>query len=104
MSRMPLSIPIGLDESLQKRLSIFQSVYGRLNLLEIGPFLQVAAQFNSDLPENEIGMFLKEGQSLKTLNALSDKDDLFVAVAPEIVESLWEFAPTDADPGRYLFF
>ena len=99
-----LSIPIGLDESLQKRLSIFQSVYGRLNLLEIGPFLQVAAQFNPDLPENEIGMFLKEGQSLKTLNALSDKDDLFVAVAPEIMESLWEFAPTDADPDAISFF
>lgn len=87
-----LSIPIGLDESLQKRLSIFQSVYGRLNLLEIGPFLQVAAQFNPDLPENEIGMFLKEGQSLKTLNALSDEDDLFVAIA--IVES---FGPSNLD-------
>ena len=99
-----LSIPIGLDESLQKQLSIFQSVYGRLNLLEIGPFLQVAAQFNPDLPENEIGMFLKEGQSLKTLNALSDKDDLFVAVAPGIVESLWELAPTDADPDAISFF
>ena len=99
-----LSIPIGLDESLQKQLSIFQSVYGRLNLLEIGPFLQVAAQFNPDLSENEIGMFLKEGQSLKTLNALSDKDDLFVAVAPEIVGSLWEFAPTDADPDAISFF
>ena len=99
-----LSIPIGLDESSQRRLSIFQSVYGRLNLLEIGTFLQVAAAFNPDLPENEIGMFLKEGQGLKTLNALSDKDDLFVAVAPGIVESLWEFTPTDADPDAISFF
>ena len=99
-----LSIPIGLDESLQKRLSIFQFVFGRLNLLEIGPFLQVAAQFNPDLPENEIGMFLKEGQSLKTLNALSDKDDLFVAVAPGIAENLWEFVPIDADPDAISFF
>ena len=99
-----LSLPIGLDELLQTRLSIFQSVYGCLNLLETGPFLQVAVQFNPDLPENEIGMFLKEGQSLKTLNALSDEDDLFVAVAPGIVESAWKFAPIDADPDAITFF
>ena len=84
-----------VEESLRTRPAIFQSVFGRLNLLETGPFLQVAAQFNPDLPENEIGLFLREGQRLETLNALSIEDDLFVTVAPKIVESMWEFVPTD---------
>ena len=84
-----------VEESLRTRLAIFQSVFGRLNLLETGPFLQVAAQFNPDLPENEIGLFLREGQRLETLNALSGADDLFVTVTPKVVESMWEFVPTD---------
>lgn len=84
-----------IEESLRTRLAIFQSVFGRLNLLETGPFLQVAAQFNPALPENEIGLFLKEGQKLETLNALSVEDDLFVTVVPKIVESMWELVPTD---------
>lgn len=84
-----------IEESLRTRLAIFQSVFGRLNLLETGPFLQVAAQFNPDLPENEIGFFLREGQRLETLNALSVEDDLFVTVAPKVVESMWEFVPID---------
>ena len=84
-----------VEESLRTRLAIFQSVFGRLNLLETGTFLQVAAQFNPDLPESEIGSFLREGQRLETLNALSVEDDLFVTVAPKVVESMWELVPTD---------
>lgn len=84
-----------VEESLRTRLAIFQSVFGRLNLLETGTFLQVAAQFNPDLPENEIGSFLREGQRLETLNVLSIEDDLFVTVAPKVVESMWELVPTD---------
>ena len=84
-----------IEESLGTRLAIFQSVFGRLNLLETGRFLQVAAQFNPDLPENEIGLFLREGQKLETLNVLSVEDDLFVTVAPKVVESMWELVPTD---------
>ena len=84
-----------IEESLGTRLAIFQSVFGRLNLLETGPFFQVAAQFNPDLPEKEISLFLREGQRLETLNALSVEDDLFVTVAPKVVESMWELVPTD---------
>lgn len=98
-----LSLPIGLAEWEHRGLAVFQSVFGRLNLLETGPFLRVAAQFNPNLPENEIGMFLKQGQSLKTLNALSSEDDLFVAASPRIVESMWEFVPTDENPGAVSF-
>ena len=90
-----LSVMGDLDESMQTRLSIFQSVFGRLNLLETGPFLQVAAQFSPDIPENEISLFLKEGQRLKTLNALSAEDDLFVTVSPKVVEGMWKLVPTD---------
>ncbi|MDE0467977.1 MAG: hypothetical protein OYL97_13065 [Candidatus Poribacteria bacterium] len=90
-----LSVMNDVEALLRKRLGIFQSVFGRLNLLETGPFLQVAAQFNPDLPENEIGVFLREGQKLETLNALSVEDDLFVTVSPKIVESMWELVPID---------
>ena len=91
----PILPVIGLAEWERRNLAVFRSVFGRLNLLETGAFLQVAAQFTPNQPENEIGLFLKEGQSLKTLNALSDKDDLFVAVAPKVVESMWDFVPID---------
>ena len=79
-----------LDPVNRERLAIFQSLFARLNLLETGPFFSVSVQFNPDLPENEIGMFLKEGAALKTPKALSDQDDLFVAVAPSILEGTWE--------------
>ena len=87
-----LSLINDLDESNRERFSIFQSFFGQLNLLETGPLLQVVAQFNPDLPENEIGLFLKKGEPLKTSNALSDQDDLFIVVAPTVLESVWEFA------------
>lgn len=87
-----LSLINDLDESNRERFSIFQSFFGQLNLLETGPLLQVVAQFNPNLPENEIGLFLKKGEPLKTPNALSDQDDLFIVVAPTVLESVWEFA------------
>ena len=81
-----------IEASMRTRLAIFQSMFGKLNLLETDPFFQVAVQFNPNLPENEIGLFLKEGETLTTLNAVSGEDDLFVAVAPGILEGMWEFA------------
>ena len=92
-ANVPTVLPvIGLAEWERRNLATFQSVFGRLNLLETGSFLQVVGKFSPDLPENEIGLFLKEGQTLTTLNALSSEDDLFVAVAPSILEGVWEFA------------
>ncbi len=92
-----LTVLSGLDVWIQTRLPIFPLLFGRLNLLEAGPFLQVGVQFNPNLPENEIGMFLKKGGTLKTPNVLSNEDDLFVAVAPSILEGVWEFARTEMD-------
>ena len=88
----PILPVVGLAEWERRTLAIFQFVFGRLNLLETGPFFQVAGRFGPDLSENEISLFLKEGQTLTTLNALSSEDDLFVAVAPSILEGVWEFA------------
>ena len=79
-----------LDEANRQRFAIFQSFFARLNLLETEPFFQAAVQFNPDLPENEIGLFLKKGVALKTPKALSAQDDLFIAIAPNILESVWE--------------
>ena len=92
-----LTVLSGLDVWIQTRLPIFPLLFGRLNLLEAGPFLQVGVQFNPNLPENEIGMFLKKGGTLKTPDVLSNEDDLFVAVAPSILEGVWEFARTEMD-------
>lgn len=91
----PILPMLGLADWERKNLATFQSVFGRLNLLETGSLLQVTTQFTPNPPENEIGLFLKEGQGLETLNALSDADDLFVAIAPKVVESIWEFVPAD---------
>ena len=86
-----------IDEVNRQRLTIFQSLFAQLNLLETGPFFQAAVQFNPNLPENEIGLFLKKGAVLKTPKALSDHDDLFVAIAPNILESVWELVRTEME-------
>ncbi len=83
-----------LETAVQTRLAIFQSMFGRLSLLETDTFLEVSAAFNPNQPENEIGLFLKSGQKLESLNALSGEEDLFVAVAPQILGGVWELAHT----------
>lgn len=100
----PILPVVGLAAWERRNLANFQSVFGRLNLLETGAFLQITAQFTPNPPENEISLFLKEGQALETLNAVSDADDLFVTVAPKVTESMWEFVPTDAAAERTISF
>jgi hypothetical protein len=86
-----LNVLSGLDVWIQTRLPIFPLLFGRLNLLETAPLLHLGVQFKPDAAlDNEIGMFLKEGSRLETLNALSGEEDLFVAVAPQILEGVWE--------------
>ena len=92
-----LTLVNDLDDANRERFAIFQSIFARLNVLETGPLFQVAAEFDPNLPDNEIGQFLKKGATLKTPNALSAKDDLFVAVAPSILESVWELARAEID-------
>ncbi|MXZ02006.1 DUF3352 domain-containing protein, partial [Candidatus Poribacteria bacterium] len=90
-----LSLIGDLDDVNRKRLAIFESLSARINLLEKGPLFQVDVQFNPNLPDNEIGMFMKKGETLKTPNAMSASDDLFVAIAPSILESVWELLRTE---------
>ena len=86
-----LNVLSGLDVWIQTRLPIFPLLFGRLNLLETAPLLHLGVQLKPDAPlDNEIGMFFKEGSRLETLNALSGEEDLFVAVAPQILEGVWE--------------
>ena len=84
-----------LDDADRERLAIFDSLFVRINLLEKGPLLQVEAKFDPNLPDHEIGRFLKKGETLKTPNVLSAGDDLFVAMAPSILESVWELIRTE---------
>ena len=86
-----------LDEANRQRFAIFQSFFARLNLLETDPLFQAVVQFNPDLPENEIGLFLKKGAALRTPKALSAQDDLFIAIAPNILESVWELVRTEME-------
>lgn len=96
---IPSILPIidDLDEVNRQRFAIFQTLFARLNLLETEPLFQASVQFNPDLPENEIGLFLKKGTALKTPKALSGQDDLFVAIAPSILESVWELVRTEME-------
>ena len=100
-----VDLGVGLGRRERRNLATFQSVFGRLNFLETAPFLQIAAQLTPNPPENEIGPFLKEGQGLETLNAVSGEDDLFVAVTPDVLEGSWELARTgmDKDPTAISF-
>ena len=91
----PILSVVGLAEWEHRNLATFQSVFGRLNLLETGSFVQVAAQFTPNPPDNEIGMFLKEGAKLETLNVVSGEEDMFVALAPGVLEGVWELALTE---------
>ena len=100
----PILPVVGLAEWERRNLATFQSAFGRLNFLETGPFLQIAAQFTPNPPENEIGLFLKDGQGLETLNVVSGEEDLFVAAAPKVVESMWQFVPTDDAAERTISF
>ena len=84
---LPLLEDIDAEERVQ--LETFTNVYAKLNLLEAAPFLQFYAAFDSSLPENKIALFLKEGKDLETLKGLSGEEDLFIAVAPRILETTW---------------
>ncbi|RKU29450.1 hypothetical protein C6499_08800 [Candidatus Poribacteria bacterium] len=90
----------GLDEWRRTQFPIFQSVYVRLNLLEPGPFHQVAVRFNPKAPdfaENEIGLFLEKGEKLEVLNALSGKEDLFIAVTSNVVNGAWKIVRSEIE-------
>ncbi len=85
-----LTLMDDIDTNIRVQLQAFSKIGAGLNLLEVGPLLQVYTKFDSNFPESIPTRFLKAGQELNTLNSLSGDEELFVAVAPGILETGWE--------------
>lgn len=79
-----------LSDIERTQLQTFKTVFAQLNLLEVEPLFQVYTEFDSTLAESKIGPFLKEGNELEILKSLSGKEDLFIAVAPTILQTVWQ--------------
>ena len=85
-----LTLMDDVEPEIRVQFQPFSKIGAGLNLLEVGPLLQVYTKFDSNFPESIPTRFLKAGQELNTLNSLSGDEDLFVAVAPGIMETGWE--------------
>ncbi len=79
-----------LSDIEQTQLQTFKTVFAQFNLLEVDPLFQLYTEFDSSLPESRIAPFLKEGDELKILKSLSGKEDLFIAVAPTVLDTVWQ--------------
>lgn len=86
-----------LNVGQRRQLAVFETLFVHLNVLEVGHALEIYAQFNPSLSDNEIRLFLKEGTQLRTLNGLSGDEDLFVAAAPVLLEGVWQIVRTELD-------
>lgn len=85
-----LTLMDDVDTNVRVQLQAFSKIGAGLNLLEVGPILQVYTNFDPNFPESIPTRFLKTGQELNTLKSVSGDEDLFVAVAPGIMETGWE--------------
>ncbi len=79
-----------LSDIERTQLQTFKTVFAQLNLLEVEPLFQLYTEFDSSLPESRIAPFLKEGDELEILKSLSGKEDLFIAVAPTVLDTVWQ--------------
>lgn len=79
-----------LSDIERTQLQTFKTVFAQLNLLEVEPLFQLYTEFDSSLPESRIAPFLKEGDELEILKSLSGKEDLFIAVAPIVLDTVWQ--------------
>lgn len=86
-----------LSDIERTQMQTFKTVFAQLNLLEVAPLFQFYTEFDSTLPESRIGPFLKEGDELEILKSLSGKEDLFIAIAPTILETVWELIHTEIE-------
>lgn len=80
----------GLSDIERTQLQTFKTVFAQLNLLEVEPLFQLYTEFDSSLPESRIAPFLKEGDELEILKSLSGKEDLFIVVAPTVLDTVWQ--------------
>ncbi len=80
----------GIDEETRVQVEVISNVSAVLNLLEKGPILQLQTKIDPDRSESYISRFLKEGKELSTLKSISGDEDLFVSIAPGILNTVWE--------------
>lgn len=86
-----------LSADQQEQLQVFNTLFVNLNLLEGNRLIQLHTEFNPDLPENYISKFLIEGTELESINRISGDEDLFIAVSPSIVKTLWELLENEIE-------
>ena len=81
-----------MDVDVRVQLEAFSKVGAGLNLLETGPMFQLFTIFDPNFPESQVSRHLKEGKKLATLRGISGDEELFIAFAPGISETMWELA------------
>ena len=81
-----------MDVDVRIQLEAFSKVGAGLNLLETGPMFQLFTIFDPNFPESQVSRPLKEGKELATLSGISGDEELFIAFAPGISETMWELA------------
>ena len=79
-----------MDVDVRVQLEAFSKVGAGLNLLETGPMFQLFTIFDPNFPESQVSRHLKEGKKLATLRGISGDEELFIAFAPGISETMWE--------------
>ena len=86
-----------LSEDQQEQLKAFNTLFVNLNLLEGHRLIQLHTEFNPNLPDNYISKFLTEGTELESINRISGDEDLFIAVSPSIVKTLWQILESEIE-------
>ena len=91
----------------RQQLKTFNTVFARLNVLDVAPIIQVYSEFNPNHPDSRITPFLKEGTELESLKNVIGDEDLFIAIAPTFLDSVWQFLQIEleenADDQTYAF-
>lgn len=67
-----------------------------LDLFSVSGGHQLYAQIKERGREGVLGVLLQEGQSLRSLQALSGKEDFLVSLAPATSEAIWRFIEVSA--------
>ena len=70
-------------------LASFQTLVCGLNLLEGGDGIQLYAQIKPSRRNGILGLLLKEGQPLQSIQGLSGTEDFFIALSPANSEAIW---------------
>lgn len=96
---VPKVLPLieDMDATTRAQFETFSKIIGKLNVLEVGPMLQLYTQFNPNLSDSALSLFLQEGDKLETLKSLSGKEDLFIACSPSILETVWQLAQNEIE-------